>query len=295
MESLKSAIKCSQLAVFCGPSGAGKSSLLNYFLPNVSIPIGDLSGKLVVTGGLGGMGGAQPLAATMNGGTFLAAEIDPNRIEKRLETKYCDEMTSDIDDAIDKAIEWKNAKEGKSIAVVANIVDLLERLIERKVVPDILTDQTSAHDPLIGYIPQELSLEEAEELRENNPQEYLKKSYASMAKHVKLMLKLKDMGANTFDYGNNLRAMAKEAGVKNAFDFPGFVPAYVRPLFCVGKGPFRWAALSGDENDIAEVELEDDNDDVILPDVDDDDDVDVVEDEPLISDEDPNEELIDNN
>ncbi len=215
---------------------------------------GDLSGKLVVTGGLGGMGGAQPLAATMNGGTFLAAEIDPKRIEKRLETKYCDEMTSDIDDAIDKAIEWKNAKEGKSIAVVANIVDLLERLIERKVIPDILTDQTSAHDPLIGYIPQELSLEEAEELRENNSQEYLKKSYASMAKHVKLMLKLKDMGAHTFDYGNNLRAMAKEAGVENAFDFPGFVPAYVRPLFCEGKGPFRWAALSGDENDIAETD-----------------------------------------
>ncbi len=215
---------------------------------------GDLSGKLVVTGGLGGMGGAQPLATTMNGGTFLAAEIDPNRIEKRLETRYCDEITSDIDDAIDKALKWKNSKEGKSIAVVANIVDLLERLIERKVIPDLLTDQTSAHDPLIGYIPQELSLEDAEELRENNPQEYLKKSYASMAKHVKLMLKLKDMGAHTFDYGNNLRAMAKEAGVENAFDFPGFVPAYVRPLFCEGKGPFRWAALSGDENDIAETD-----------------------------------------
>ncbi len=215
---------------------------------------GDLSGKLVVTGGLGGMGGAQPLAATMNGGTFLAAEIDPNRIEKRLETRYCDEITSDIDDAIDKALKWKNSKKGKSIAVVANIVDLLERLIERKVIPDLLTDQTSAHDPLIGYIPQELNLEDAEELREKNPQEYLKKSYASMAKHVKLMLKLKDMGAHTFDYGNNLRAMAKEAGVENAFDFPGFVPAYVRPLFCEGKGPFRWAALSGDENDIAETD-----------------------------------------
>ena len=215
---------------------------------------GDLSGKLVVTGGLGGMGGAQPLAATMNGGTFLAAEIDPKRIEKRLETRYCDEVTSDIDDAIDKALEWKNSKEGKSIAVVANIVDLLERLIERKVIPDLLTDQTSAHDPLIGYIPQELSLENAEKLREENPEEYLKRSYASMAKHVRLMLKLKDMGAQTFDYGNNLRAMAKEAGVENAFDFPGFVPAYVRPLFCEGKGPFRWAALSGDENDITETD-----------------------------------------
>lgn len=215
---------------------------------------GDLSGKLIVTGGLGGMGGAQPLAATMNGGTFLAAEIDPKRIEKRLETRYCDEVTSDIDDAIDKALEWKNSREGKSIAVVANIVDLLERLIERKVIPDLLTDQTSAHDPLIGYIPQELSLENAEKLREENPEEYLKRSYASMAKHVRLMLKLKDMGAQTFDYGNNLRAMAKEAGVENAFDFPGFVPAYVRPLFCEGKGPFRWAALSGDENDITETD-----------------------------------------
>ena len=215
---------------------------------------GDLSGKLIVTGGLGGMGGAQPLAATMNGGTFLAAEIDPKRIEKRLETRYCDEVTSDIDDAIDKALEWKNSREGKSIAVVANIVDLLERLIERKVIPDLLTDQTSAHDPLIGYIPQELSLENAEKLREENPEEYLKRSYASMAKHVRLMLKLKDIGAQTFDYGNNLRAMAKEAGVENAFDFPGFVPAYVRPLFCEGKGPFRWAALSGDENDITETD-----------------------------------------
>ena len=141
---------------------------------------GDLSGKLIVTGGLGGMGGAQPLAATMNGGTFLAAEIDPKRIEKRLETRYCDEVTSDIDDAIDKALEWKNSREGKSIAVVANIVDLLERLIERKVIPDLLTDQTSAHDPLIGYIPQELSLENAEKLREENPEEYLKRSYASI-------------------------------------------------------------------------------------------------------------------
>ena len=215
---------------------------------------GNLSGRLVVTGGLGGMGGAQPLAATMNEGTFLAAEIDPKRIEKRLETGYCDEVTNDIDNAIDTALSWKDSKKGKSIAVVANIVDLLERMIERNVVPDLLTDQTSAHDPLIGYIPQELNLEEAEELREKNPKEYLKKSYASMAKHVKLMLKLKDMGAHTFDYGNNLRAMAKEAGVENAFDFPGFVPAYVRPLFCEGKGPFRWAALSGDENDIAETD-----------------------------------------
>jgi len=215
---------------------------------------GNLEGKLVVTGGLGGMGGAQPLAATMNGGTFLAAEIDPKRIKKRLETGYCDEISDNIDQAIDTAVEWKNSKTGKSIAVAANIVDLLERMIERNIIPDLLTDQTSAHDPLIGYIPQELSLEEAGRLREENPEKYLQKSYSSMAKHVRAMLTLKDKGAHTFDYGNNLRARAKEAGVENAFDIPGFVPAYVRPLFCEGKGPFRWAALSGDPNDIAETD-----------------------------------------
>ena len=215
---------------------------------------GNLEGRLVVTGGLGGMGGAQPLAAAMNGGTFLAAEIDPKRIKKRLETGYCDEISDNIDQAIDTAVEWKNSKTGKSIAVVANIVDLLERLIERNVIPDLLTDQTSAHDPLIGYIPQELSLEEAGRLREENPEKYLQKSYSSMAKHVRAMLTLKDKGAHTFDYGNNLRARAKEAGVENAFDFPGFVPAYVRPLFCEGKGPFRWVALSGDPKDIAETD-----------------------------------------
>ena len=215
---------------------------------------GNLEGKLVVTGGLGGMGGAQPLAATMNGGTFLAAEIDPERIKKRLETKYCDEISYDIDEAIDKALEWKKNKVAKSIAVVANIKDLLERLIKRKIVPDLLTDQTSAHDPLIGYIPHNLCLEDANILREKNPEKYIKMSYNSMAAHVKAMLKLKDMGSHTFDYGNNLRARAKEAGVENAFDFPGFVPAYVRPLFCEGKGPFRWAALSGDPKDIEETD-----------------------------------------
>ena len=215
---------------------------------------GTLEGKLVVTGGLGGMGGAQPLAATMNKGTFLAAEVDPNRIKKRLDTKYCDEISDNIDEAIDLALKWKEEKKAKSIAVAANIVDLLERLIEREIVPDLLTDQTSAHDPLVGYIPQGLNLEKAGEMRENNPKEYLKRSYSSIADHVRCMLKLKEKGAITFDYGNNLRAMAKEAGVKNAFDFPGFVPAYVRPLFCEGKGPFRWVALSGDPNDIYETD-----------------------------------------
>ena len=215
---------------------------------------GTLEGKLVVTGGLGGMGGAQPLAATMNGATFLAAEIDRSRIQKRLNTRYCDEISEDIDQAIDLALQWKKEKVAKSIAVVANISDLLERLIERNIIPDLLTDQTSAHDPLIGYIPRGLSLEEADKLRTSNKNEYLKRSYDSMAKHVHFMLQLKDKGAITFDYGNNLRAMAKESGVENAFDFPGFVPAYVRPLFCEGKGPFRWAALSGDPNDIYETD-----------------------------------------
>jgi urocanate hydratase len=215
---------------------------------------GSLEGKLVVTGGLGGMGGAQPLAATMNGASFIAAEIDRERVQKRLDTRYCDEISEDIDEAIDIALKWKNDKIAKSIAVVANIGDLLDRLIERKVIPDLLTDQTSAHDPLIGYIPRGMSLQQAEEMRNKDKKEYLKHSYDSMAEHVRQMLKLKDMGAITFDYGNNLRAMAKESGVENAFDFPGFVPAYVRPLFCEGKGPFRWAALSGDPNDIYETD-----------------------------------------
>ena len=215
---------------------------------------GSLEGRLVVTGGLGGMGGAQPLAATMNGASFIAAEIDRERVQKRLDTRYCDEISEDIDEAIDIALKWKNDKIAKSIAVVANIGDLLDRLIERKVIPDLLTDQTSAHDPLIGYIPRGMSLQQAEEMRNKDKKEYLKHSYDSMAEHVRQMLKLKDMGAITFDYGNNLRAMAKESGVENAFDFPGFVPAYVRPLFCEGKGPFRWAALSGDPNDIYETD-----------------------------------------
>ena len=215
---------------------------------------GSLEGKLVVTGGLGGMGGAQPLAATMNGASFIAAEIDRERIQKRLDTRYCDRVTEYIDEAIDIALKWKKEKVAKSIAVVANVGDLLARLIDRKVVPDLLTDQTSAHDPLIGYIPRGMSLEQAEELRNKDKTNYLEKSFESMAEHIRLMLKLKDMGAIAFDYGNNLRAMAKEAGVENAFDFPGFVPAYVRPLFCEGKGPFRWAALSGDPNDIYETD-----------------------------------------
>ncbi len=212
---------------------------------------GTLKNTLSVTAGLGGMGGAQPLAITMNEGVCLAAEVEEWRIQKRLETRYIDEICYDIDEAIDRAIQYKKEGKALSIGVVANAVDLLNRMIERNITPDTLTDQTSAHDPLVGYFPEGLSVEQANVLRESNPAEYTKKSYATMAKHVHCMLELQKRGAITFDYGNNLRGRALEVGVKNAFDFPGFVPAYIRPLFCEGKGPFRWAALSGDPADIA--------------------------------------------
>ncbi len=211
---------------------------------------GSLKGKLNVTAGLGGMGGAQPLAITMNEGVCLAADVEEWRIKKRLETRYIDEISYDIDEAIDKAIQYTQEKKAISIGVVCNAVELLQRLIDRNIVPDTLTDQTSAHDPLIGYFPEGLTVAEAAELRENNPEKYIQQSYATMAKHIQQMLLLQEKGAITFDYGNNLRGRALEAGVKNAFDFPGFVPAYIRPLFCEGKGPFRWAALSGNPEDI---------------------------------------------
>jgi urocanate hydratase len=212
---------------------------------------GDLAGRLVVTGGLGGMGGAQPLAATMNNAVCLAAEVDPTRIEKRLATRYLDESTHDLDGAIDRALDYKRRKVARSIGVVANAVDLLERLVARGVVPDVLTDQTSAHDPLHGYVPRGLALAEAFALRERDPAEYQRRSFATMVDHVKAMNELQRRGADTFDYGNNLRGHAQEAGLANAFEFEGFVPKYVRPLFCEGKGPFRWVALSGDPADIA--------------------------------------------
>ncbi len=215
---------------------------------------GSLKGTLSVTSGLGGMGGAQPLAITMNDGVCLAAEVEQWRIEKRIETRYIDLMVNDIDEGIDRAMEAKNKGERLSIGIVCNAVDLLGRLIERNIIPDVLTDQTSAHDALVGYVPKDMSNEEANVLREENPEEYLKRSYETMALHVNLMLKLQKLGAITFDYGNNLRGRALEYGVKNAFDFPGFVPAYIRPLFCEGKGPFRWAALSGDPQDIYETD-----------------------------------------
>jgi len=212
---------------------------------------GSLKGTLNVTAGLGGMGGAQPLAITMNGGVCLAAEVEKWRIEKRIETKYCDVLVEDIDEAINTAVEAKNKNEPLSIGVVCNAVHLLQRLIERNIVPDTLTDQTSAHDPLIGYWPHAISYEEAKVMRIQDPEQYLELAGQSMYRHVELMLSLQQKGAVTFDYGNNIRARAQEKGLKNAFDFPGFVPAYIRPLFCEGKGPFRWVALSGDPNDIA--------------------------------------------
>jgi urocanate hydratase len=212
---------------------------------------GTLKGTLNVSAGLGGMGGAQPLAITMNEGVALIAEVEEWRVDKRIETKYLDEKIPDIDQAIDQALKYKKAGEGKSIGVVCNAVHLLERLIERNIIPDTLTDQTSAHDPLIGYWPHEISYEQAKVLREQNPEDYIAYAYNSMVRHVTLMLELQQKGAITFDYGNNIRARAQEKGVRNAFDFPGFVPAYIRPLFCEGKGPFRWAALSGDPADIA--------------------------------------------
>lgn len=212
---------------------------------------GSLKGTLSVTAGLGGMGGAQPLSVTMCDGVCLIAEVEEWRIDKRLETKYLDIKFTGIDEAIDRALAAKKSGEALSIGVLCNAVHLLQRLIERNITVDILTDQTSAHDPLIGYIPHTLSNAEANLLRGKNPEEYIELSYNSMKLHVTLMIELQKRGAITFDYGNNLRARARERGLTNAFDFPGFVPAYIRPLFCEGKGPFRWAALSGDPADIA--------------------------------------------
>ncbi|BCW92764.1 MAG: urocanate hydratase [Thermoanaerobaculum sp.] len=211
---------------------------------------GSLKGKLVVTAGLGGMGGAQPLAATMNEGTFLAAEVDEARIDKRLATGYLDEKFHDLDAAIDRALELKAKGEARSVGVVANAADLLRRLLERNVVPDVLTDQTSAHDELNGYVPNRMSYQEALQLRTFDPQRYIQEAYRTMAEHMRAMLELQRRGAVTFDYGNNLRGQALKAGVENAFEVSGFVPLYIRPLFCEGKGPFRWVALSGDPQDI---------------------------------------------
>jgi urocanate hydratase len=211
---------------------------------------GTLSGKLVVTAGLGGMGGAQPLAATMNGAAALVVEVDPQRIARRIETRYLDEATDSLDEALDRVRQWTRDGVARSIGLQANAADVLPALVARGVTPDVLTDQTSAHDALAGYIPNGLRLDEAVRLRERNPQEYIARAMAAMAAQVRAMLDLQQRGAVTFDYGNNIRAQAQQAGVANAFEIPGFVPEYIRPLFCEGKGPFRWAALSGDPEDI---------------------------------------------
>ncbi len=215
---------------------------------------GDLKGKLLVTGGLGGMGGAQPLAATMAGATFLGADVDPERIKKRLDTKYIDKMTYDYEEARDWALEAKAAGKAVSIGLVSDIGDMLEKLLNDGIIPEILTDQTSAHDPLNGYIPNGLTLQEAEKLRHDDPDEYVRRSLKSMARHVGFMLEMQKKGSKTFDYGNNLREFALKGGEKHAYDYNGFVPEYIRPLFCEGKGPFRWAALSGEPEDIYETD-----------------------------------------
>jgi urocanate hydratase len=211
---------------------------------------GTLKGRLVVTAGLGGMGGAQPLAATMNEGAIIAVEVDRRRIERRLVTRYLDEASESLDDALARARDAQAAGRPLSIGLLGNAADVLPELVRRGVVPDLLTDQTSAHDPLNGYVPSGMPYEKALRLREKDPKRYMAEARRSMAEHVRAMLALMRKGAVTFDYGNNIRAQAKEAGVEDAFDFPGFVPAYIRPLFCEGKGPFRWAVLSGDPDDL---------------------------------------------
>jgi len=219
---------------------------------------GSLRGRLVLTAGLGGMGGAQPLAATMNDGVILAVEVDPARIEKRIKTGYCEVMTTNLDEALDAALTAKRAGIPKSIGLVGNAAEVHPEILKRGILPDLVTDQTSAHDSLNGYVPAGLPLDQARALRTRSPQEYIDRAMDSMATHVQAMLEFQRRGAVVFDYGNNIRAQAVARGVTNAFDFPGFVPAFVRPLFCTGRGPFRWAALSGDPADIAKI------DDVVL-------------------------------
>ncbi|WP_377263454.1 MULTISPECIES: urocanate hydratase [Priestia] len=211
---------------------------------------GSLEGTITVTAGLGGMGGAQPLAVTMAGGVVIGIDVDRTRIEKRIETRYCDVVLESLDEAIKIAKEAKKEKKALSIGLVGNAAEVLPQMIKRGFIPDIVTDQTSAHDPLNGYLPIGLTLSEGETLRNQNPEEYVRKSKASMAVHVQAMLDMQKEGAIAFDYGNNIRQVALDEGVKDAFNFPGFVPAYIRPQFCEGKGPFRWVALSGDPEDI---------------------------------------------
>jgi len=215
---------------------------------------GSLQGKLIVSGGMGGMGGAQPLAATMNGACFLGIDVDPARIAKRIETGYCDRLAHDLDDALALISEARSHGKALSVGVAGNCADLIPELASRGLVPDIVTDQTSAHDPLNGYVPNGMSLREALALRQRDPEEYVRRAMEAMARHVEGMLALQKAGAVVFDYGNNLRTQARNAGVAEAFDIPGFVPEYIRPMFCEGRGPFRWVALSGDPEDIYRTE-----------------------------------------
>ena len=210
----------------------------------------DLSGKFVLTAGLGGMGGAQPLAVTMNNGVILTIEVDSKRIERRLATNYLEVATESLDEAIKMVQDAVNSKKPLSIGLLGNAADIVPKMAQMDIIPDLVTDQTSAHDELDGYIPNGITYREAIRLRKSNPEQYVQESYKAMAEHCRGILKLMEKGAICFDYGNNLRGQAKKAGVNNAFDFPGFVPAYVRPLFCEGKGPFRWVALSGEPEDI---------------------------------------------
>lgn len=211
---------------------------------------GDLKGRVILTAGLGGMGGAQPLAGVFAGAVVLAVEVDPERIEKRLKTKYVDEVATDLDDALQRVAKYKEQGLARSVALEGNMATVIHELIKRGFTPDVLTDQTSAHDPLNGYVPEGLSLAEAADLRKRDPDTYVRRAIESIAKHVRGMLEMQKRGAVAFDYGNNIRARAVEGGVQNAFDIPGFVPEYIRPLFCKGSGPFRWVALSGDPEDI---------------------------------------------
>jgi urocanate hydratase len=236
--------------IYIGSQGIIQGTFETFAAAGVKHFGGDLSGKLIVSGGMGGMGGAQPLAATMTGAAFLGIDVDPERIKKRLKTGYCDFMVNTLDEALRILKNAIRKKENISVGLVGNCADVIPELAERGVVPDILTDQTSAHDPLNGYVPNGMTLEEALALRESDPKAYEAKSLDAIARHVEGMLRLQKMGAVTFDYGNNIRTFAFQRGVKNAYDFPGFVPAYIRPLFCEGRGPFRWAALSGDPADI---------------------------------------------
>jgi len=236
--------------IYIGTQGILQGTYESFATLANQFPKNDLTGKIVVTAGLGGMGGAQPLSVTMNNGVMLGVEVDKTRILRRIETGYLNEWTDNLKDALNLCNKAKDENRALSVGLLGNAADILPEMVEKDIIPDVVTDQTSAHDELNGYVPNGMSLAEALDLRKNNPKKYIELSYKAMAQHCQAILNMQKRGAIAFDYGNNLRAQAQKAGVKNAFDYPGFVPAYIRPLFCEGKGPFRWVALSGDENDI---------------------------------------------